>query len=150
MTALLKELARQVRSSTIEFLDAAQPSWLTWAPTGTSNHILWHAGHAVWLQDVLCLQSLTGSSRLPAGWAETFGQHCRPPGETKHWPTAAIVRQQLTEQLSDIYAALEAGRLTAADATGLGGRIIHGLHDEARHQGEMFLLMKMCQAGLAG
>jgi len=146
MTGFLKELARQVRGSTVEFLDATQPSWLTWAPAGTSNHILWHAGHAVWLQDVLCLQPLTGSSRLPDGWAETFGQNCRPPAQTQHWPPVAEVRQRLTDQLNDIYAALEAAQLTAADATGMGGRIIHGLHDESRHQGEMYLQLKMCRS----
>ena len=29
----------------------------------------------------------------------------------------------------------------------LAGRIIHGLHDEARHQGEMYLLLKLCRLG---
>ncbi len=45
----LAELAGQVRQRTLELLGAAEPSWLTWSPPGTSNHILWHAGHALWL-----------------------------------------------------------------------------------------------------
>jgi hypothetical protein len=28
-------------------------------------------------------------------------------------------------------------------------RFIHGLHDEARHQGEMYLLFKLCRARAA-
>lgn len=146
MSAYLKELARQVRESTLQRLDDAKPAWLTWAPEGTSNHILWHAGHAVWLQDVLCLQPLTGESRLPDGWADLFGASCRPVAETTEWPAASEVRARLVEQLDDMYAALDAAALTDADVPELGGRIIHGLHDEARHQGEMYLLQKLCQA----
>jgi hypothetical protein len=29
----------------------------------------------------------------------------------------------------------------------VAARIIHGLHDEAKHCGEMYLLWKMCRAG---
>ena len=51
----MQELAKQVRSDTLQILNAAHPSWLTFAPDGMSNHILWHAGHALWLQDRLCI-----------------------------------------------------------------------------------------------
>lgn len=57
---VLKELARQVRGDTLQVFDATQDDWLTWAPPGTSNHILWHAGHAVWLQDLMCVELLSG------------------------------------------------------------------------------------------
>ena len=87
----LQELARQVRGNTLQFLAAVPEAWLTWAPEGTSNHILWHAGHALWVQDVLCIQPLTGSgSELPAGWDETFGSDCRPVRTTTDWPSAVL------------------------------------------------------------
>lgn len=79
----LAELTRQVRSHTIELLLAAPEGWLTWAPAGTSNHLLWHAGHALWVQDRLCIEPLTGSSELPAGWAKKFGADCRPVALTR-------------------------------------------------------------------
>ena len=47
---VLQELAREVRQGTLQILAATQAAWLTWAPPHTSNHILWHAGHALWLQ----------------------------------------------------------------------------------------------------
>ena len=50
--ALLQELVRQVRDHTLQLLKATPPAWLRWAPEGTQNHILWHAGHALWVQDV--------------------------------------------------------------------------------------------------
>jgi DinB family protein len=147
----IAELARQVRGATIQSLAACPPEWVTWAPPGTSNHVLWHAGHALWLGDVLCLEPLTGHSKLPAGWAETFGMNCRPVKTTTQWPSASAVETLLSDQLRRILAALEAaddaelGRVANPRGDTLAGRIIHGLHDEARQQGEMYLLTKLCR-----
>lgn len=88
MKTAIQELARQIRGGTIELLDATPPTWLTWAPRGTSNHVLWHAGHALWLQDA-------------------------------PWPVS---------QWIDVAA------------------MIHAWHDEARHQGEMYLPLKLRRA----
>ena len=68
-------LAYQVRECTLRLLDDTEPGALTWTPPGTVNHILWHAGHAVWVADVLTIEPITGHSELPGGWAEKFGQH---------------------------------------------------------------------------
>jgi hypothetical protein len=57
----------------------------------------------------------------------------------------------LSDQLRRLLAALETtqdatlGRVANPCGDTLAGRIIHGLHDEARHQGEMHLLMKLCR-----
>lgn len=152
----LAELARQVRGHTLRILEAAQPDWLLWAPAGTSNHILWHAGHALWLQDALCVKLLTGKSELPPGWAETFGMDCRPVATTTDWPSREEVARLLESQLERVLALLasDVGR-RVTESTPAGGkywevacRIIHGWHDEARHQGEMYLLLKM-QRGMS-
>jgi len=153
----LQELARQVRGDTLQILSAAESTWLTFAPQGTSNHILWHAGHALWLQDVLCIELLTGTSELPPGWAEMFGMECRPVQQTTHWPSRENAIERLQQQLRRIIELLESfsdetlrtianparGAATAAD------RITHGFHDEAKHCGEMYLLLKLCRAGHA-
>jgi len=147
----IAELARQVRGATIQSLAACPPEWLTWAPPATSNHVLWHAGHALWLGDVLCLELLTGRSELPPGWDDMFGMNCRPVNTTTQWPSGSAVETLLADQLRQILAALGAaddallGRITNARGDTLAGQIIHGLHDEARHQGEMYLLMKLCR-----
>ena len=154
--ATLAELARQVRRGTLQILDAAQPSWLTFAPPGTSNHILWHAGHALWLQDVLCIRLLTGRDELPTGWSDRFGMNCRPPGETSDWPGRQEVRELLQAQLArvqQLLAATSDERLAepADPARGtetIAQRIIHGFHDEAKHSGEMYLLLKLCLASV--
>ena len=153
ISTTLQELAKQVRGDTLQIFDAAQPSWLNYAPPGTSNHILWHAGHALWLQDVLCVRLLTGRGELPAGWAEKFGSNCRPLNQTADWPNRDQLRELLRGQLRrvlELLARAPAERLaeTADPDRGpaaVSDRIIHGLHDEAKHSGEMYLILKLCR-----
>ncbi len=152
----LQDLARQVRRDTLQILDAAQPTWLTYAPPGTSNHILWHAGHALWLQDVLCVKLLAGRGELPVGWAEKFGMNCQALDQTVGWPTLAelggLLRSQLRRVLELLAAALDRQFGQPADpdlgTASISDRIIHGWHDEAKHSGEMYLILKLCRANL--
>ena len=139
----LQEMARQIRGSTLEILEYAEDPWLTWTPPGTSNHILWHAGHALWLQDVLCIRPLTGTSELPEGWSARFGQDSRP-AYVSEWPLRGEVQSRLELQLQRILQVLE-DRMSGRVESQLASRIIHGLHDEARHQGETYLLLKLCR-----
>lgn len=149
-TLHLEELARQVRGHTLRVLEACPEECLRWAPAGTSNHVLWHAGHALWVVDLLCIEPLAGASELPDGWAETFGADCRPVNETTEWPEAAEVRVRLERQLVRLLALMRDNedRLSrmGPDSPGrwdLTRGVIHGLHDEARHHGEMYLLLKL-------
>lgn len=152
--ATLQELARQVRGDTLLILDAAQPDWLTFAPPGTSNHILWHAGHALWLQDALCVRLLTGQGELPAGSEGKFGMNCRPVSQTADWPSRQELRELLRAQLGRVLELLAATGderlLKLADGSRgtatIADRIIHGWHDEAKHCGEMYLILKLCAA----
>ena len=147
----LCDLARQVRECTLDFLLGAADSELLWAPWGTSNHILWHAGHALWLQDKLCLEPLTKKSELPKGWEMKFGMNCRPVASTRDWPGRDEVARLLALQLQRMLAVIRetpAERLVIPQSSArcLAGTILHGLHDEARHQGEMYLLLKLARA----
>ena len=155
MIEALSELARQVREGTLQLLHVPDPAWLTWAPPGTSNHILWHAGHALWVQDALCVQPLAGRSELPSGWAEMFGQNSRPFAATTDWPEESRLRGLLETQLNCILDLLiEHGDTIVINADeplpGSGwpllAGMLHAWHDEARHQGEMYLLHKLCRA----
>ena len=70
--------------------------------------MLWHAGHALWLQDVLCVQLLTRRRELPPGWAETFGINCWPVKETEEWPNRDEIREFLRTQLDRVVELLAA------------------------------------------
>jgi len=159
--AALLELARQVRSDTLRLLGAAPKDWLLFAPPGTSNHVIWHAGHALWLQDVLFIEPATGASELPAGWAESFGMDCRPVKETdarRLWPTFSEIDQRLKAQLVRMIQLVDElpTAILAADAPPIRGSrnllsaAIHAWHDEAKHQGEMYLLLKQRKAAKIG
>lgn len=157
--AALVELARQVRQGTLKLINVPDPSWLTWSPPGTSNHLLWHAGHALWVQDVLTIQPLTGVSELPSDWARRFGQHCQPVAATTDWPPVTEVAALLSAQLQRIIDLLaehaETIAVNAQEVPPGGGwpllpGMIHAWHDEARHQGEMYLLHKLCRARESG
>ena len=149
---VLKELARQVRSSTIRVLDAMPTEGLNWVPDGTSNHVLWHAGHALWVMDLMGVELLSGSSELPDGWAAMFGQDSQPKAISK-WPSREEVRERLVAQLVRLQELFErtsdaALRQPPTNSLGSGealGWILHGLHDEAKHNGEMYLLWKLYQ-----
>jgi hypothetical protein len=151
LAAGLSELAAQVRSISLRQLEFSDHSMLTWTPHGTSNHILWHAGHALWVADILTIEPLTGRSELPNGWASTFGQDSRP-AETTKWPDGAEVFNLLEAQLGRVLRLFTTQAVTIVARANetipqngwpLLSGIIHGWHDEARHQGEMHLLAKL-------
>jgi hypothetical protein len=151
----LIELATQVRTITLRQLEASEATLLTWAPRGTSNHILWHAGHVLWVADILTVEPVTGHSELPDGWEKTFGENSRPAATTT-WPDGGEVYHLLELQLDRIvslftkYAAsieARANERKPENVWPLLSGIIHGWHDEARHQGEMHLLTKLYRNG---
>jgi hypothetical protein len=147
-------MAYQVRECTLRLFDETDSDSLTWTLPGTVNHILWHAGHAVWVADVLTTEAVTGHGELPEGWAEKFGQHSKPA--TIHdWPERAEVRSRLESQLKHILDLLHEHRATIVAKANQPPRegdwpllygMIHGWHDEARHQGEIYLLQKLRRA----
>jgi hypothetical protein len=78
--------------------------------------------------------------------------NCHPVAENHDWPERAELLHHLHMQLDRMFALIgeHADRLShigpnSDDRWDLTRGVIHGLHDEARHQGEMYLLMKMQQ-----
>src|SRR3954462_4738316 len=101
MVSAVAEMVRQVRSTTLQLLDAADRTCLTWTPPGTSNHMLWHAGHALWALDALIVEPITDSSELPEGFAEKFGMNSQP-ANTVDWPDVTVLRAPLEAQVHRI------------------------------------------------
>src|SRR5262245_1907960 len=91
----IAELARQVRADTLRRLEEADELLLTRWARGTANHILWHAGHALWLGDVLGVGLLTRRSELPAGWAEMFGMGSDPEASRQRAPSREELQRLL-------------------------------------------------------
>lgn len=159
MTAseVLAEAFSQVRGYTLNFLKQAPDSVLLWTPPTLRNHIIWRAGHALWGIDLLVIQTLTGATELPPGWASLFCEGSIPqPG--LDWPDRNALLQKLDKQRSrvlEVLADLDPVKLSQpaegfSARRNLGGWILHAIHDEAMHQGESFLIIKMQAAIKSG
>lgn len=150
-------LADEVRRKTLWLLDGVTDEMAHYAAPGLSNSILWHAGHALVVVEHLCIEPATGeAAELPVGWFETFGWDSQPQ-TVRDWPPLGDVVDGLRQQLPrliDAICPLAPEQLDQIlgpphDAT-LRYLITHGLHDEANHQGEIWLLKKMGQKSRGG
>ena len=144
-------LAAEVRGKTLRILEGVTDEQARFSgPAGLNNSILWHAGHALVLVEHLCVAPASGRPPVyPPGWFETFGWQSVPATVTR-WPRLAEVTERLREQSGRLTAALEALTPEQLDRVvdpqrnrRLRYTILHGLHDEANHQGEMYLLRKI-------
>lgn len=150
MNDTLLTLANEVRTKTLWLLDGVNEDMAHFAAPGLANSILWHAGHALVVVEHLAVAPATDQlPQLPDGWFEIFGWDSKPL-TVKHWPAVADVKQALREQLPRLTGAistLSPARLAQvfdqASGTTLHYDILHALHDEANHQGEMWVLRKM-------
>lgn len=149
--ASLLLLLDEVRNKTLRLLDGVTEPQARFTPPGLANSILWHAGHALVVTDALCLPPRL--RRLPDGYAELFSWKSTP-AETPadRWPPLAEVVEALKEQHPRLRAAIAS--LTDHDLDGPANEwqrpdrkprylILHGLHDEANHGGEIWLLRKL-------
>jgi hypothetical protein len=149
--ATLTELVKEVRWKTLKLLDGVDEKQALFVPKGLKNTILWHAGHAAVVVEHLGFVEITGQTpTYPAGWFEKFSWSSDPAKVTS-WPTLTEVVAFLTEQRTRLFAQLDSLSAEQLDKV-IGspprsrtarGVILHGLHDEACHQGEIHLLKKL-------
>jgi hypothetical protein len=144
-------LLDEVRGKTLRLLKSVPEGSTRWSPPGLQNTVLWHAGHAFVLVEWLTLTSLGRDPGIPEGWFEMFSWESRPSEvPANHWPALSDVIGQLEAQhkrLHKLIADLSDETLDRAAAGNpkrtVRSAILHGLHDEACHSGEMYLLAKM-------
>jgi hypothetical protein len=148
----IKLLVTDVRGKTLKLLDGVSDNMALYTPPGLSNHILWQAGHVLVVVEHLAVMPATGKpASYPQGWYETFSWASKPASVT-NWPALSEVVQRLKLQLEHLLGVIE--NLSEAQLNSvppvnpprnrtLRHSIVHGFHDEANHQGEMWLLKKM-------
>jgi len=150
MDETLMILATDVRAKTLKILDGLTEPQALYAAPGMVNSILWHAGHSLWVVERMAFSVPTGQPHQhPADWSEKFCGGSKP-AEVKSWPKLAEVVAALKAQqtrLAALIPTLSEDRLQSIpDPTrgrSLRWMIVHGLQDEAGHQGEMWLLKKL-------
>ncbi len=143
-------LATEVRNKTLRLLEGVADETARFAAPGLNNSILWHAGHALVVVEHLSVSAATERPpQYPAGWWQTFGAKSLPAAVTD-WPDLGTVMAALQDQLgrlTDVLRILRQERMDqvidAERNRTLRYSILHGLHDEANHQGEIYLLKKL-------
>jgi hypothetical protein len=142
-------LLNEVRGKTLRLLEPVSEEQARSAAPGMNNSILWHAGHSLVVVEHLGIAPLNdGKMNYPAGYFETFSWKSNPATVT-NWPTLAEVKAQLIDQRDRLLALLEKtdaatlDRVVDAKGRTLRYSVLHGLHDEAGHQGEIWLIRKL-------
>ena len=154
----LLELVKEVRWKTLKLLEGLSEAQAKWAPAGLANHILWHAGHSLVVVEGLAVNSLTETKLgqappFPRDWIDLFRGGSNPATVTT-WPPLAEVVTALKDQRTRLLALLDTNDDLekilgpAPRNRTLRGMIVHAMHDEAGHQGEIHLLKKL--AGMQG
>jgi len=122
-----------------------------WSPPGLHNHILWHAGHSYVLVESLTMEAVGEKPQIPNGWFDMFSWESDPAQvPANRWPSLSQVVAELTEQhvrLRQVIQRLSGEQLSGPrpgdPARSVRYATLHGLHDEACHSGEIWLLQKM-------
>jgi hypothetical protein len=147
-------LLDEVRGKTLRLLHSLTDQEAHWPPPDLHNHILWHAGHSFVLVESLSMEAIGDLPHIPDGWFDIFSWESRPAQVPSYrWPPLAQVVSQLSEQhtrLQAMIAGLSDDQLSRP-LPGRGNRtaryaILHALHDEACHSGEIWLLRKLMRA----
>src|SRR5207245_1743500 len=113
--------------------------------------LLWHAGHSYVVVETLTLGALGLTPQIPDGWFASFSWESRPARVAPdRWPSLGEIVNRLQsqqERLRRVIGGLTEEQLDRPSANNpnrtVRFSILHGLHDEACHSGEAFLLLKM-------
>lgn len=150
MDQTLLMLAKDVRGKTLKLIGDVSSEDGRFTAPGLQNSILWHAGHALVVVEHLAVSAISGNPPCyPKGWFDKFSWKS-DPATVKDWPKIEEVRLKLSEQivkLTDLIERLTEKQLSqvvdAQKGRTLRYSILHGFHDEANHQGEIWTLKKM-------
>ncbi len=147
----LRLLLDEVRRKTLSRLEGLSEEQARWTPKGLQNSILWHAGHSYVVLEWLTMGGLGAETTCPAGWFEMFSWTSRPAEvPADRWPKLEDVVHELQLQHGRMHKLLcnlnadyfDNPARNRPDVT-VRERIMHALHDEANHSGEIWLLRKL-------
>jgi hypothetical protein len=99
----------------------------------------------------LTSEALGQTPRVPPGWSEIFDWNSRPADvPASRWPALQAVVGELIAQRDRLLAQIASLGTPGLDRPGAARpeqsvryAILHGLHDEACHSGEIWLLRKL-------
>ncbi len=154
MNHTLLVLWNEVRSRTVRLLEGVSPQEARFHAPGLQNTVLWHAGHCYVVVEWIVAQALGRQPQAPPGWFELFSWQSRPEQiPPDRWPPLGEIVEHLRRQYARwqrVFQELSPRELQAPSARhprqSVAQAIVHALHDEACHSGEIWLLRKMYHA----
>lgn len=102
MSELLFKNAEVTRSFFIKNIDTVKEDVVDVQPEGFNNTIHWHIGHVLTTAEMLVFGFPKKSSNLPANYVELFARGTKPADWQGEVPSAAVLSNQLKEQLNRI------------------------------------------------
>ncbi len=153
--ASLLLLLDEVRGKTVSILQSVQVQDSLWAPPGLQNTIVWHAGHCYFLVESLTMRAIGRKPKLPPKWDTLFSWDSHPQlVPVERWPLLGVIIESLQDQHERMRLLLETltpeqleQPLAFAPGNSVRYAVIHALHDEACHCGEIHLLRKLRAVG---
>jgi hypothetical protein len=147
-------LLDEVRGKTLRLLQDVSDHDARWTPPGLSNHVLWHGGHAFVLVEWLTMHAVGDLPHIPHQWMEMFGGESHPATiADNEWPAVSRVVEELKRQhgrVRHLLGELSEEKLASPTPKNphhtIRYAILHALHDEACHGGEIWMLRKMLKA----
>jgi len=149
----------EARKKTLRVVDGITRKHALWTPPGERNHILWNTGHIYCMVERVTTAALTGITEvpesLPENWWTMFGWNSQPDQiDREAWPNPSEIVEQLYEQhhrlrhyLASIpeheLASAPDGKQASSESKTTRGLILHALHDESFHAGQIWLLRKL-------
>jgi DinB superfamily len=153
--ASLLILLDEFRGKTVTILQSVQVQDSLWAPPALHNTIVWHAGHCYFLLASLTMRAIGHNPKLPTKWDMLFSWDSHPqlvPAEC--WPPLGVIIESLQNQHERMRLLAEAltpeqleQPLAFAPGNSVRYAVIHALHDEACHCGEIHRLRKLRAVG---
>ena len=143
-------LLKEVRTKTLSRLAGVNEQDARWTPSGIHNHLLWHAGHCYVVVEWLTARAVGRPPEIPASWFELFSWESDPAKTPPaSWPLLATVLRALEDQqdrlaqwISEAESSLWGQPAAESPQHTRRRQVVHGLHDEACHAGEIWLLRK--------
>src|SRR3954470_13407010 len=100
-------LATEIRNKTFKLLDGLTDDDARFKAAGMNNSILWHAGHALIVNEHLGVTHATGKPvQYPDGWYQKFSWASKP-AEVTDWPKLSEVVDKLRDQLQRLTSAIQ-------------------------------------------
>jgi hypothetical protein len=140
-----------IRSRTVKWIEAIDPTIVDVMPTNFINNIHWHVGHILLVQDRVTLRLMGRTIGFPEEYTAWFGPGTKPADWQTQPPAVELLLQELREQTARLQSIIS-GKLADKLAIQLfhfetlEESLSYSLYHEGIHLGYMMGLRRAIEA----